>query len=143
MRTGSAWRISLVSQENVEAVRRGLDAFARRDVDALAALSSAGIEIRLVGVVGEPVCYRGVDGIRQYFEDVGGQWASLSFEIEEIRDLGDQILAIGTERALGRASGAQVHGPGAFAVTFEGGLVTAMQAFVDRAEALEAVGLEE
>jgi hypothetical protein len=42
---------------------------------------------------------------------------------------------------VGRTGGARVQAPGAFAVTFEGGLVTVMLAF--RAEALRAAGLQE
>jgi hypothetical protein len=44
---------------------------------------------------------------------------------------------------VGRTGGARVQAPGAFAVTFEGGLVTVMHAFADRAEALRAAGLQE
>jgi ketosteroid isomerase-like protein len=132
-----------MSQENVEIVLRGLEAFMRRDVEALIELSGPHFEMHLSGVVGEPVRYQGADGIRQYFRDTGKDWASLGFDVQDVRDLGDRVLVSGTQRARGRASGAEVESAGAFVVAFDLGSVTGIRFFADPAEALRAVGLAE
>ncbi len=129
-----------MSQVNVELVRRGVDA---RDVEALVGLCSPRFEMHATGVVGEPVHYRGADGIRQYFLDVAEHWAAFDFQIEQIHDRGDQVLVIGRRTARGRASGVDVASREAFVVALEQGRITSLRSFRDPEQALDAVGLAE
>jgi len=57
----------------------------------------------------------------------------------EIRDLGDQALAIGTMRARG----AEIESPWAWLVRSEDGRATSIRVFTDPAEAIEASGASE
>jgi ketosteroid isomerase-like protein len=132
-----------MSQENVEIVRAGLEAFNRGDVQALAAISSPEITMQFIGVIDEPVHYGGAGGIVEYFRDQNEHWESFGFEIEDIRAIGERVLAIGTQTARGRASGLEVSSREAILVTVESGLVTSLQGYRDPEQALKAVGLAE
>ena len=132
-----------MSQESVEIVRAGIEAFNDGDVQALAAISSPEIAIRFIGVIDEPVSYEGAGGIAEYFRDQNEHWEWFGFEIDEIRAVGERVLAIGTQTARGRASGLEVSSREAILVTVEAGLVTSIQGYRDPEQALKAVGLAE
>src|SRR6185436_12136638 len=78
-----------MSQENVEAFRRGIDASNRGDVEALLKELDPEIEWRsamhaLIG--GEETVFRGHDGVRRLFRDVQETFSELHFEATEIHD---------------------------------------------------------
>ena len=74
-----------MSQANVEVVKRGIDAFNRRDVDAFAEVTTVDFEMfpALARIV-EGGSYRGREGIDTYFRDLGDTW-------EEVRIFGDEF----------------------------------------------------
>lgn len=131
-----------MSQENVEIVRLGVAALNRGDVEAFTALCDSQFKMRLVGVVGEGVDYAGADGVREFFRDMSDSWTGWRFDIEDARDVGDRVVAIGVQRGQGRASGVEVEARRACVIGVRDGVVTDLQYFLEPAEALEAVGLE-
>ena len=136
-----AFRKTKSGQQSIALVRAGIDAFNRRDARALAALSSADLEIHMGGALAVPVTYRGSDGIATYFAEQDEHWAQMSFEVEEIHALGDRVLVIGTQAARGRASGLAVRSHEAVLVTIEAGRATAIHSFRGAAEAVGASAL--
>ena len=132
-----------MSQENVEAVRRAWDAFNRGDVDALFANMADDVEFEEDPVFPEAGICRGRDEIRAYIASFQEGVADLRFEIEELRDLGDQVIALLHETARGKSSGVDVVQRPAFLYEFRDGLIVRVRAYLDRAEGLEAVGLSE
>jgi uncharacterized protein len=132
-----------VSQENVEIVLRGVAAMNRVDPDAFKALCDARFEMRLVGVVGEPVRYVGADGVLQFFRDMSESWADWGFEVEEARDLDEHVLITGRQRGRGRVSGVEVDSPRACLLEVRDGAVTELRYFTEPADALKAAGLKE
>ena len=99
-----------MSQPNVEAFKRAIEAFDCRDIAALLGELDPEVEwhpamARLLG--GDATVYRGHGGVRQWFRDMDETFAQINFEFSEIRDLGDRVLAIGRMRARGRESGAE------------------------------------
>jgi ketosteroid isomerase-like protein len=70
-------------------------------------------------------------------------FAELRLEIEEFRDLGDDVLLIGRLRARGRESGVEVDSATAWLFTFRGSKVWRARGYLDPREALEAAGLQE
>ena len=60
-----------------------------------------------------------------------------------LRDLGDQALAIGTMRARGAESGAEIESPWAWLLRSKKGKATSIRVFTDPAEAIEAAGAPE
>ena len=134
-----------MSQENVDAARRGLDCWNRGDVDAW--LESCHPEIEWVSEISRRIegterVYRGPAELRRFWDDWHSVW-DLTVEVSEIRDLGDTVVILGRIRTRGEGSGIDLEGPVAYVNDFDGGLVRKMRSYLDHAEALEAVGLSE
>jgi ketosteroid isomerase-like protein len=86
---------------------------------------------------------RGSDGFVTFLEGGRETWRDARLEAEEFIDLGDQVLAVGTFRASGRASGVVIEQPNATVWKLRDGRVAGVQLFLDRNEALKVVGLSE
>lgn len=133
-----------MSQEDVEIVRRGVDAFNRRDLDGLAELMTPECEWfpAMPGIVaGES--YRGRAGLETYFADIGDAWEGLRIVPEESRDLRASVLVLGRLEGKGRGSGVTVDTPMGLIVDLRNGKVSLVRAFLDQGEALRAAGLAE
>jgi uncharacterized protein len=135
-----------VSRQNVEAFTRGNAATDRRDVDALLEELDPEVEWHsafeeLLG--GEGMVYRGHEGIREFFRDFDEAFSEFHFEYSDIRDLGEQLIALGRLRGRGRESGAQLEVPIGVLVDFKNGKATRVRSFDDPKEALRVAGLPE
>ncbi len=62
--------------------------------------------------------YRGYDGGRQWLADVGEQFKRWDYEIAEIREEGDAVIATGVVHLEGRASGVELDQPATWYVHF-------------------------
>ena len=129
--------------ENVAVMRAAMEAFNRRDGEAFGAHLSRDAEIVPVRAALEGTVYRGPDAAAQYCAAVDESWENLRWEIEEIRDGGSWVLALGRIRGGGRGSGAAIDVRAGWVARFREGLVTSFHTYADRAEALQAVGLSE
>jgi len=136
-----------MSEANVDVVRRIYDAAARRDdvipfevyaEDIIWDISNS----RRALLAMKPV-YHGHDGVRHYWRENISVFGEVDFEVDELIDAGDQVLAVIREREVGRASGVPVETTHLALYTLSGGKVIQMQVFDDRQQALEAVGLRE
>jgi uncharacterized protein len=135
-----------MSQENVEAFKRGVEAGNRRDVDALLEELDPAVEWHPViptMLGGEATVYRGHEGVRQLFRDMDEALTEFQAEVLEVRDLGDRLVAGGRMRGSGRASGAETESPVGWVIDFKNGKVIRIQSYLDSKEALEAAGLRE
>jgi ketosteroid isomerase-like protein len=132
-----------MSQENVQALEQLMDALGRGDVDEVLSLVTEDVEWIAARSAVEGV-FHGHDGMRRFCSD-----NAQSFEVfrlgtsEELRDLGDRVLAVGTLHIRGRGSGVEMEIPVAGVATFDGGRLRRWEDFRDRALALEAAGLSE
>jgi ketosteroid isomerase-like protein len=131
-----------MSRENVELMRQGIDAFNRRDFDAVLRAMDPAVELehRLAALEGRFV---GHDGVRRWLEDLVGAFDAWSIACPDIRDLGDHVLALGQFVATGKESGAEATLPFTVLARVERGRVTRFTDFGDRDRALEAAGLSE
>jgi ketosteroid isomerase-like protein len=132
-----------MSRENVEAMRAAMEAFNRRDGEGLSALLASDAEVVPMRTVLDGTVYRGPDAAAQYCVAVEESWENLKWEVEELRDGGGWVLALGRIQGRGRESGAQVDARAGWVALFRDGLVTSFHTYSDRDEALEAVGLSE
>jgi ketosteroid isomerase-like protein len=87
--------------------------------------------------------YHGHDGLRRFVADVAEEWEEVQFEIEEIRDMGEQGVGFGRFRARGRASGVELNIPLGWVGIVRNKKIVYSRFFSDPAEALEAAGLSE
>jgi ketosteroid isomerase-like protein len=134
-----------MSQENVEAARRFFDGWNRGDFDAWVQdahpdteFSSAIMKL----TEGRDRAYQGRGEMRTFWDEWHSLW-NLHIEVAEIRDLGDTVLVLGRVQTRGRASGIELDSPVAYVCEFDEGLVRKVRAYLNRTEALKAVGLEE
>jgi ketosteroid isomerase-like protein len=133
-----------MSQENVELLRRVVKAFNDRDIDALDDSITEDFEfVPYLATLVETTTYRGRDGLRKYQEDADAAWETIQVRVDEIRDLGNRLVAFGEIRGRGRSSGLDVRVPLAWVVDFHEGKLRRTQSYGDRNAALEAAGLRE
>jgi ketosteroid isomerase-like protein len=133
-----------MSEENVEIVRKILDAGNRRDTEAILQYADPEIELQSAIIGGaEGNTYRGHQGIRDWIAESDAAFEELRMEHEEFRDLGDDVLLIGRLHARGRESGVEIESAIAWLTTFRGGRIVRARGYLDPKEALEAAGLSQ
>jgi ketosteroid isomerase-like protein len=133
-----------MSKENVDIVRRALEAFPRGDVEEMLSYLDPELEWHSAIVGGaEGNVYRGHEGFRRWYADSFESFEELTNEWSEFRDLGDRVLALGRVKARGRESGVEVDSPMGWVFTVRSGKAVKAEGFLSREEALEAAGLTE
>ncbi len=135
-----------MSQENVEIVRRGFDAFNRSDVADVAELWQEDAVFRplfLGGGAVEGAVYRGHAELSRFIEQQSETWATVASEAQELRDLGQQVLVRTQLSAVGRASGVEVKQISWGLYRLRDGKIAEATIYADEAQALESVGLRE
>ena len=131
-----------MSAENVESVRRLVAAFNDRDIDGMAAELSEDAELYPLRAQLEGKAYRGPAGVGEMFADFDEDWENLRVEIDEIRDAGDQVVAICRLRSRGRTSGVDLEVPLGFVWRFSRGKAVYVRSYSEPDDALRAAGLE-
>jgi len=86
--------------------------------------------------------WRGTDGLRKATVDYLNVWEDYRFEVERMIDLGDRVLVLETQTARGRRSGAVLSQDVAALLTIRDGLIVRWEYYWERADALEAAGVE-
>jgi ketosteroid isomerase-like protein len=130
-----------MSQENVEAFKRFVDGFNRRDVGAMLEAVDAGVDWRPAAPValgGEATVYRGHAGIPDAIRDLHDSFAELRIEISELQQDGDRVVGIGRIRTHGKGSGVESWPPFGAVMEFKNGKATQIRSYLDPREALEA-----
>ena len=137
-----------MSEENVEVVRQIYGAASRRDSATVLGLYDPGVEIdvsRTHEAVMDPVyAGPGHSGLRAWSREWHEAWGAVEYEIHELIDAGDDVIAVVTVRGRGRASGADAEFTRYAGLwTIRDGKVARVVWFPGRAEAFEAAGLSE
>jgi ketosteroid isomerase-like protein len=89
---------------------------------------------------GPETVYRGVEGIRRYWDEWHELWA-VRLDVTEMIDSGDTVVVLAQTRALGDASGVEFKQLIAYVYEFEDGLARRVRSYHDPDRAFEAVGL--
>ena len=140
-----------MSQENVDLVAGLYAAGAQMEQDELLAALPALVEQACdpeIEWVEDPRrvdarIYRGHAGVLESWQKWLDQFDQHGWEVEEIRDCGDQVLAVIREQAIGKASGAPVDALLYQVLTFRDRKLLRYQEFSEKRMALEAAGLRE
>jgi ketosteroid isomerase-like protein len=128
--------------ENLDLVRRSVEAFNDRDIPALESIYFEDFGYRLIGGFADMMGteFRGIDAalgwMREWVEAFDSR-----VEIETIRQVNDQVLAIMNAAATGVASGTPVAWRFGQVYSFRDGLITAADAYIPVDDALKALGL--
>jgi ketosteroid isomerase-like protein len=126
-------------------VSRGFAAIKRGDLELVLATSyDPAVEWHsTTGGLEAGQVIHGHEQVLQAFADYFSVWERLDIRPTEIIDAGDQLVVFVHEVARGRESGIVVETDIATVSTLREGRVVRVRSFMDRSEALEALGLKE
>jgi ketosteroid isomerase-like protein len=132
-----------MSQEGVELIREGFARWNEGDYDFILNSAATDIEIfsRFGSLTGEP--YRGRRGVREWLAEIQLGFDRFDLWLDEARDLGDDVLAIGGVSFRARGSGIDMKERMGWVFEFREGRVARMRFYAPPTDALEAVGLRE
>ena len=129
--------------EIVEVVRRSNDAFNRRDVEAVIALSDPDIEIRDIPELPEAQVFRGHEGLRKLLALNWEPWEQVVVGVERLIEVdGETVLLLSRNRWTVRESRIDIVQPRGSIFTVRGGRIVRAQFYADQKLALKAAGIE-
>ena len=133
-----------MSQENLEVLRRWIDAWNRGDLDTHADLFDLDAEVITDPSWMEPGPFKGRTVIRRWFEGLRESWGGRDEAIlRELFEASGLVVARWDWEVRGRASGIDTRLDLTAVNLVQAGRIVRQQYFFDHAEALKAVGLEE
>jgi ketosteroid isomerase-like protein len=135
-----------MSQENVERIRRGYEAFAHGDVDSLLELLDPDVDWHpaIAPILGVETV-RGREAVRRFFtRDLFEGFNQFRAEPLSFEDLGGDLVLV-MVRYTGRGESSGIEMDQKFATLYEirDGKTVTMRDYSTKAEALEAAGLSE
>jgi ketosteroid isomerase-like protein len=132
-----------VSQRNVKLVRKALDAYARRDVDALRKVAHPDVELDwsasrawLAGV------YRGMDECLRFYAGYFEAFDEIAIEPDRFIEAGDSVVVPNVAHQRGR-EGIEVSARSTLVFTVRNRKLIRICLYQETEQALEAVGLAE
>jgi ketosteroid isomerase-like protein len=131
-----------MSQENVQAHRRSVEAFNTRDVGAFLAYCDPEIELHSTVTVPGGAVYHGHDGVRRWHRDLEDAWGNdLRVEPEAYFDLGEHTITFHVLQGRGRQSGADVAMPAAHLCRWRDGAMVYFRGYARQEDALRDLGV--
>jgi ketosteroid isomerase-like protein len=132
-----------MSQENVEITRQALDAYTRRDLEALRALADPDIELDWSASVGWLAgVYRGFDETLRFYEGYFEAFEEIAIEAERFIDAGESVVVPNVAHQTGRG-GIEVSARSTLVFTVRNRKLVRICLHQETEEALKAVGLAE
>jgi ketosteroid isomerase-like protein len=131
-----------MSQENVEIVRRSIDALNRGDLESALKDAAPDFEYDLSRAVGPWRGVYGRDGALSVGREIVESWEWVRFELHELIEVGEHVVVPWTMHGAGR-DGIEVKARSTWLCTIRDGLIVRTCLYQERAEALEAAGLSE
>jgi ketosteroid isomerase-like protein len=132
-----------MSQENVEIVRRGHEAFERGDLTTALELFDPDVVCYTAAPLPDPGEYHGTEGFLQWFARWTEGFEDYVQHAEEYVEAGDHVIARVHQRATGAQSGVPVEDDFWFLHTLRKGKIVRIGVHVSEGQALGAVGLSE
>lgn len=131
-----------MSQEDVEVTERAIAAINERDVDGYLGLCTPDVEM-VSPVASLEGTDRGAEGIRHYFSILDEASSNFRLELERVEAVGDDRVLAFTRFSVASEGGIPFAGSAASVYDLAEGKIRRVQVFLDRQQALEAVGLRE
>jgi uncharacterized protein len=131
--------LTRMSQEDVERLRRGYEAFNEGGVDAIVSQLAPEIQIHDRESSPDRETYHGRVGIRELFEATAEAFDELRLEPEEFIDAGDHTIVVLRQQVRGRRSGAEIVGRIAHVWTMQEGRAIDLRICRDKEQALKAI----
>jgi uncharacterized protein len=131
-----------MSEENVELVRRMLDARNRGDIDTVMTYAAPDIEFDLSASAGTFAgIYRGHRALRRLWAAWSEVFSDMNWEAEELIDAGDAVIVPVRFHARGRGSGVETVTPAVHVYWLRDGQIVRYRQLPDRPAAFAAAGL--
>jgi ketosteroid isomerase-like protein len=132
-----------MSQENVRLVERAIAAINARDIEGYLACCTESVKLETpVAAVGG--VFEGIDGIRRFVTDIEDAGPDFRIELDSVEEVDSKrVIAFTRTSSTGRASGIRLTAPFTNVYDLIDGKISHIRIFVDRQEALKAVGLAE
>jgi ketosteroid isomerase-like protein len=127
-------------QENARLVERAIAAINARDIEGYLACCTENVklETQLAAVGG---VYEGIDGIGRFFTDIEEAAPDFRIELDGVEEVDSKrVLAFMRTSSTGRASGIRMAAPQTNVYDLVDGKISHIRIFIDRHEALKAVG---
>lgn len=143
---GPPGTVRVMSQENVEIVRRALDAFSRRDLNVLKEeFCEEDFEfVSFFTAIDSEATYRGPNAWGDYAGVMDEMWSSWRLEDISLLDAGEcEVVCEMRLVGQGKLSGASVDRPIGLLYRLRNGRLWRVQSYADPAAALEAAGMPE
>ena len=131
-----------MSQENVEIVKRSVEAMVRGDFAAAFRNINPDVEWDARHFPDGRI-YQGHEGVREFLRTYAGTFDDYRLVVERYIGAGDRVIAFTLETGTAKGSRAPVTAEFALVWTMRGGQIVHWVGYTDFAEALEAVGLSE
>jgi ketosteroid isomerase-like protein len=130
-----------MSAQNLDLARRAVAAFNAREVEVFAALTRTDFEWLPSMSPIDGAVFVGHDGVRRYFQELAGAWERFHIDADEFLEHDRGVLVLGRLEGRGRGSGAVTHASLGMAFEMHEGAISRIRGFLDREQALTAVGL--
>ena len=124
-------------------VERAVAAINARDIEGYLACCTENVKLETpMAAVGG--VYEGIDGIRRFLTDVEEAAPDFRIELDGVEEVDSKrVIAFLRNSSTGRASGIRMAWPQTNVYDLIDGKISHIRIFIDRDEALKAVGLEE
>jgi ketosteroid isomerase-like protein len=134
-----------MSEENVERVRKAVEAMNARDIETALKVMHPDVEWRTLDAFPDAGTYRGPEGVLAFFQTWLDTFRGFQLHLEGCAAVDeDRVLARLRVSGIGAESGARVESPQFFQlIEFRDGLVIRARMFPTESEALEAAGLRD
>jgi uncharacterized protein len=130
-----------MSQANVDLVQQALDAYTRRDVEALRALADHDVELDWSASRGWLAdVYQGIDAALRFYVGYFEAFEEIVIEPDRFIEAGDSVVVPNIARQRGR-EGIEVSARSTLVFTVRSQRITRICLYQETEEALEAVGL--
>ena len=128
--------------EALDVVRRHYEAFHAEDWDSFLAFYAPDVEVDLSrSGIPDGGIHHGHDGLRVAWAKWRGVWDEYSFEVEELTEIGDRVLALTRIHARSKGQGVGTEVRASEIYTVRDGLIVHFVNFLDRENALREAGL--
>lgn len=108
------------------------EALIARMIDRLGPLAADEVTVEMVGAADFAATYEGIGGLREAWGDWLEAFAEVRFRIDEVRDVGANVLTEATQIGVTRHDGVEIEQPSAAVWKFRAGELYRVEFHLDR-----------
>jgi ketosteroid isomerase-like protein len=125
-----------VSNESVDIARKGIEAYNRRDLDAIFELTTDDVRFVVPDAMANSGTYVGREGFESMMRQWEEAWDEFHVEIVELLEEGDAVIASVAQYGRGRGSGIETQMGAAHLMRFRDGRLSGWHLFPSLDDAL-------